>query len=171
MNQIIQGAIFASRLITIVLTAGAAIGFVLYKLGLFPELKAEQDNKRRIARAISIMLGITMIILGTLKLLHIETMVYLWDTQFHMAYMMTPFGILEITMGLLLLFPVTFKLGVLLLTASLGGSMSIHFPTFSDGPGAIVASLIVLALLWLSAVLYAPEIFPNFISSRFHKTS
>ena len=170
MNEILQGALFASRLITIALTAGAVIGFVLYLLGVFPDVKAEKDTKRKVARGIAIMLGFTMMILGTLKILRIDTMVYLWDTVFHMAYMMTPFGIMEITLGLLLLFPITFKLGVLLLTASLGGSMSIHFPTFSDGPGAIVASLIMLGLLWLSAVLYTPEMFPDFISKWFHKT-
>ena len=60
-------------------------------------------------------------------------------------------------------------MGILLGTATAGGAIATHLPESSDGIIWAIPSSSFMAVLWLAAVLYAPEIFPEYLSSLFHK--
>ena len=67
----------------------------------------------------------------------------------------------EITFGILILIPRTYKLGFLLAVPLLGGGMATHFPTHTDGLAGAIPAGTTLAILMLSAFLYTPEMFPD----------
>lgn len=169
MNEIVKGALTATTFIVVVISISTIVGFVLYKIGLFTDLKKEKDRKKRFGRMLAIVIGIAMILLGIGKLVQFQPQIQRFDEYYQMLHMVNVVGIAELTIGLLLLFRNTFKLGVLLLHVSLGGSMVVHFPEFSDGVGAAIGSVWVLILLWISTIYYTPEMFPEFINKYFNK--
>ena len=65
------------------------------------------------------------------------------------------FGAAELTFLALFLYPRTMKIGLLLLTAELGGAMAVEL---SHG-STFVPPMMILALVWISAYLRQPSIF------------
>jgi hypothetical protein len=168
MKEFIIELAMGIAIVLVLILVGAIIGFALFKMGLFADVKRETNTKQRLGRMLAIALGFAYIIEACAKVNHFAPMVKKWD-QFAMTYLLTYVGITEIVLGILLLFPKFYKLSVLLLTAVAGGAIATHLPLHADGFAGSVPSATLLAFVWLSAVLYTPELFPDFISKRFHK--
>ena len=75
-----------------------------------------------------------------------------------------PLAIVEGGAALLLLIPRTHSLGLLLLTAYLGGAIATHLEQ-ADAKGAI-SPAVMLALLWIAGLLRHPELLVSFRRTR-----
>lgn len=91
------------------------------------------------------------------KLFGLEQMVESFET-FGLTDMRIVIGIGEIVSAVLFLIPFTSSLGVLLLSAHMGGAIVMHM---SHGELYVVQS-IVLILLWVAQYLRYPELFVSF---------
>lgn len=170
MNQFLSEAIPGATIVLALCSIGAIFSTILLKLNVISDFKSENNRNKKIGRFIAITLGIAYIIESIAKISLFEVMVMKWDT-YNMTYLLRYVGFAELILGILLLFPKCYKISVLMLTAIAGGAMATHLPLHADGFGASVASGLLLSLLWLSAMLYTPEMFPEFIQKAFHKKS
>lgn len=165
MAEFLLEALEATALVLAIFVAATIIGFILYKLGLFSDVK-ELSGKARRGRALAIMVAISFMISGTGKLLSFAPMVEKF-TQFNMMHWFHLVGAMEVLVGFVIIFHKTYKLGVLLGTATAGGAVATHLPLHSDGLAWAIPSSLYLVVLWLSAVWYTPEMFPDFVSDLF----
>ena len=69
-------------------------------------------------------------------------------------------GVIELVAAVLFLIPRTHSLGLLLVTAYLGGAIATHLQQ-EDAPGAIPPA-VMLALLWVAGLLRHPELLVSF---------
>ncbi|MCH7960429.1 MAG: DoxX family protein [Candidatus Hydrogenedentes bacterium] len=92
-----------------------------------------------------------------MKLSGMEEMVANFET-FGLADMRIVIGIGEIVSAVLFLIPLTSSLGVLLLSAHMGGAIVTHM---SNDESYIVQS-VVLILVWVAQYLRYPELFVSF---------
>lgn len=151
------------------LVVASIIALVTYKIGLFPDIKAMPPSPQRWGRIFSLLAGFNFVVSGTGKLLAFSPMVAKF-TLFNMLHLFTFTGCLEIIIGIVIVVPQTYKIGVLMGTAMCGGAIATHLPSTSDGIIWAIPSSTFLVVLWLSAVLYTPEFFPDYISRWFHKS-
>ena len=151
-----------------IFAVAAAAEFLLLKLGLFRDASQEPSSARRWGRLLGILVGFAFVLSGLGKVVGLEPMVEKF-TQFNMMHWFPYVGVTEIVVGSMLVSPATTKLGVLAGSAMAGGAISTHLPAHSDGVVWAIPSSLYLALLWLSAVLYVPEMFPDYVRERFHR--
>ena len=70
--------------------------------------------------------------------------------------LLLPLGVVEIVAAVLLLVPKTWRLGLLLCTAYLGGAIAVSIE--SEGLGEAVPAAVLQALLWTGAALRTPDL-------------
>lgn len=143
------------------------VGGVLYGIGMFRDIPRLSTPIKRWGRILSILAGLALMLSGLGKIIGLAPMVAKF-TQFNMIQWFPFVGANEIVIGLLMLFPKTYKLGFLLAVATLGGAIATHLPTHSDGVAWAIPSASVMFISWISALLSTPEIFPDFICKMIH---
>lgn len=161
-------AMMATGVAVGVFAASIVIEFILIKLGLFRDINSQPTSARRWGRILSILIGIAFIVSGVGKVVAFPPMVAKF-TIFNLLAWFPYVGMVEIVVGFLLLYPVTYKIGMILGTATVGGAIATHLPAHSDGVVWAIPAFSYTTVLWLSAVLSAPELFPVYISRFFHK--
>ncbi|NNJ25837.1 hypothetical protein [Alienimonas chondri] len=72
------------------------------------------------------------------------------------AELMVPLGLVELASAVLLLIPLTHRLGLLLCVAYLGGAMAASIAT--TGLSEAIPSAVLQAMLWTGATLYTPDL-------------
>lgn len=136
------------------------IGGALYKCGLFRDIHGLPTKMQRVGRILAILAGLTLMLSGLGKVIGLAPMVAKF-TQFGMIHMFTFTGCTEIFTGLLIIFPRTYKLGLLMGIALLGGAITSHLPSYSDGIAWAIPSGSVMVVLWASAFFYTPDAYPK----------
>lgn len=142
------------------------IGFILYKVGLFPDMK-NLSRKQKRGKAFAILVACLFLISATLKIIGLP-MVKEQFEMFNLVHLLVYLGVFEILLAILLMVPKTYKLGLMLSTGLCGGLMATHLPY--DGIIKTMPTLMIIIALWLSAIYYTPEVFPDFIIKIFNKS-
>lgn len=142
------------------------IGFILYKVGLFRDMKS-LSSKQRKGKAFAILVGCVFLISGSMKIIGLP-MVKEYFELFNLAYLRPYLGVFEVTLAVLLVIPKTYKIGLMLGTGLSGGLMATHLPI--DGIIQTIPTLMIIIALWLSAIYYTPEVFPDYIVKIFNKS-
>lgn len=144
--------------------------FVLKRLGYFKSLN-ELPRQQRIGRTVGIIVAFSLfcsIIAKIFALFYPDTLpMYKKLEQFGLLHLTAVIFITEFTVGSLLLNKNLYKLGILLGTVSLAGAVTSHLPTHADGIIWAIPSGTLLTLLWISALLSAPEMFPESVKKFF----
>ena len=78
--------------------------------------------------------------------------------------LLVPLGLVELAAAVLLLVPRTWRLGLLLCVAYLGGAIAVSIET--DGLGEAVPAAVLQALLWTGAALRAPDLLGPPVAGR-----
>ncbi|MGR5209117.1 hypothetical protein ACPV4A_01105 [Vibrio rotiferianus] len=144
------------------------IGGGLYKCGMFRDIHDLPTKAKRLGRALAVFAGFTLMLSGLGKVVGLDPMVAKF-TQFNMLHLFKFTGCTEIITGLLLIFPRTCKIGLLMGIALCGGAIATHLPTHSDGPIWAIPSGSVMVFLWASAFFYTPEFYPEWFTKWVHK--
>ena len=100
------------------------------------------------------LVGTIVIVSGLMKITGIHPMLDHFITMGISPAMIKLLGAAEIIFTVLLMFPATAKIGLLLLTAYFGGAMAAEIPF-----GQVMAPMIPLALVWIAAFVRAPSYF------------
>lgn len=88
-------------------------------------------------------------------------------TSFGLAWMIPAIYAAEILSAVCLFSKTYYKLGVWAAACTTTGAVTAHMPLTADGPYWAIASGTLLVMTFLSALLYAPEMFPEQITKRF----
>ncbi len=75
-------------------------------------------------------------------------------TVLGLANYLAVFGLAEITLAILFLYPPTMRIGFLLLTAYFGGAIATEMTH-----GGSIVPVVILTIIWIAAYLRKPEIF------------
>ncbi len=112
-------------------------------------------KSRRITGNILIfLLGLVLVASGSAKFAHVPKVVEQMGLAGIEGWRLTFVAFLEISSAVLFLFPLTRSLGLLLVSAFLGGAIATHL----EHGLPFIQPAIFLALLWLGALLRHPEI-------------
>ncbi len=151
-------------MITAVQYAIVAVVFgIAALLGILRSNKQLPTKRQRTGRILALFAGFFLIVSGTGILAGFEVMEENFR-QWNILYLFKFIGVFEITFGILILIPRTYKLGFLLAVPLLGGGMATHFPTDTDGVFGAIPAATTLAVLMLSALFYTPEMFPEWLT-------
>ena len=142
--------------------------YAFRKLNMFSYVDEQKTAARKLGGILTLIIAFSFIISGVGKVLAFPPMVEKFRL-FGMLHLFPFVGMIEIFVGCLLLSPKTFKLGFMMGTATAGGAIATHLPIHSDGLVWAIPSSTYMTVLWLAGVLLTPEIFPSFLSNRFHK--
>lgn len=143
----------------------ALLGFILYKIGFFPEIKSLTPLQKR-GKAFAIIIACLFLISAALKLVGVPKVVNTLEL-YQVGYLRKYLGLWEICLAFLIMNRKTYKLGFLLGTVQTGGIMASHLAF--EGIFNALPTGIMLITFWLSALYYAPEMFPKYISDIFNR--
>ena len=163
--HIFQGneALSATAAIMAFYLTAMALGGLLYKFGMFRDIHDLPTKMNRLGRILAILAGLTLMLSGLGKIIGLAPMVAKF-TQFGMIHMFKFTGCTEVFTGLLIIFPRTYKVGLLMGIALVGGAIATHLPTYSDGVAWAIPSGSVMVILWASAFFYTPEAYPEWFT-------
>lgn len=144
--------------------------FILKKAGFFKALN-QLPRQQRIGRTVGIIVAFSLfcsIVAKIFALFYPDTLpMYKKLEQFGLYHLTFLVFISELIVGSLLLNKNIYKLGILLGIVSLSAAVTSHLPTHADGIIWAIPSGSLLTLLWISALLSAPEMFPENIIKFF----
>ncbi len=152
------------------LVVGYLIAELVCKLGGFSSLKT-LSKRERWGRILGIIVGV-----GLLGSCVGKTVCYISPgtlpmitklTSFGIAWMIPMIYVAEIISAACLFSKKFYKLGIWLAACTTTGAAVAHMPLMADGPYWAVASGGLLMICFLSALLYAPEMFPTQIGKLF----
>lgn len=158
-------AISATVAIMAFYAAAAATFGALYLCGLLKDFQELPTNAQKAGRIVAIIAGFTLFFSGMGKVIGLAPMVAKF-TQYNLLYLFKYTGVMEASIGLLVVYRHTYKLGVLFAIALCGGAIVTHLPTTADGFVWAIPSGSVMALLWISLFLYTPEAFPKWLTEN-----
>jgi hypothetical protein len=116
---------------------------------------AANGKPRRIAGNILIsLLGLVLVASGAAKFAHVPKVVEQMGLVGIEGWRLTFVAFLEVSSAILFLIPLTRSLGLLLVSAFLGGAVATHL----EHGLPFIQPAIFLALLWLGALLRHPQI-------------
>ena len=149
---------------------GYALSVIIPKLGGLKSLN-ELSKRERMGRTFGIIAAVGLIVSCIGK-----TMCYIVPDSLPMLTKLTSFGVAwmipaiyaaEIAAAACLFSKKYYKLGVWLSACTTTGAVTVHLPIFSDGPYWASTSGALLMFTFLSALLYAPEMYPVQITKLF----
>lgn len=111
-------------------------------------------NKKNIIKVLTVFVALLVIFSGIMKLVGDEEVVKVManvGVDQYVPYL----GLMEITFGVLFLFPKTFKLGFILLSCYFAGAIA----TELSHQGSIYNPLFLLVLIWIATYLKNPAVF------------
>jgi len=111
-------------------------------------------NKKNIIKVLTVFVALLVIFSGIMKLVGDEEVVKVManvGVDQYVPYL----GLMEITFGVLFLFPKTFKLGFILLSCYFAGAIA----TELSHQGSIYNPLFLLVLIWIATYLNNPAVF------------
>ncbi|HCM75662.1 MAG TPA: hypothetical protein DIS90_04735 [Cytophagales bacterium] len=111
-------------------------------------------NKKNIIKVLTVFVALLVIFSGIMKLVGDEEVVQVManvGVDQYVPYL----GLMEITFGVLFLFPKTFKLGFILLSCYFAGAIA----TELSHQGSIYNPLFLLVLIWIATYLNNPAVF------------
>ena len=144
--------------------AAAAVTFgAFYMCGLLKDFQGLPTNAQKVGRVVAIIAGFALFFSGMGKVIGLAPMVAKF-TQYNLLYLFKYTGVMEASIGLLVVYRHTYKLGALFAIALCGGAIATHLPATADGFAWAIPSGSVIALLWISLFLYPPEAFPKWLT-------
>lgn len=159
---------------TVILILYLAVGYlvsqIVYKMGGFASLKT-LTKRERLGRVLGIVVGV-----GLLGSCVGKTMCYISPgslpmltklTSFGVAWMIPAIYVAEIVAAACLFTKQFYKIGVWFALCVTTGAAVAHMPLSADGPYWAVTSGGLLIVTFLSALLYAPEMYPREICKLF----
>ncbi|MFI3262141.1 MAG: hypothetical protein R3Y26_04430 [Rikenellaceae bacterium] len=157
-------------ILIIYVLAGYLICQAISKLGGFKSFKP-LSKRERAGRILGVIVGV-----GLLGSCVGKTMCYLNPgslpmltklTSFGIAWMIPAIYVVEIISAVCLFSKKFYKLGIWAAICTTTGAAIAHMPLMADGPYWAVTSGSLLIITFLSALLYAPEMFPTEITKLF----
>lgn len=159
----------ASTILAAFILVSIATYLPLRMLGFFKDISNSPSAQYRIGRSIGIIVGLSLVCSAIAK-----AIAYVISTpflpmhvklaQFGLTYITPWIFIYEIGVCCLLLSKRAYKLGILAGMVCLAGAVTSHLPTLADGIVWAIPSGSLFILLSISALLSAPEMFPEGIT-------
>lgn len=156
-----------------ILASFILVSFVTYlllkRVGLFKDISNNQSKQYRIGRSIGVIVGLSLFCSSIAKFVAYGVStpflpMHAKLAQFGLTYITPLIFSYEISIGCLLVSKSAYKLGTLLGMVCLAGAVTSHLPTYADGIIWAIPSGSLFILLWISALLSAPEMFPDSIT-------
>lgn len=162
-----------SVILIIYIFGGYLLCRLIHKLGGFSSL-SRLSGREKAGRTLGIIVG-----MGLLGSCVGKTMCYISPDSLPMLTKLTSFGIawmipaiyvVEIISAACLFTQKYYKLGVWAAVCTTTGAAVAHMPIMADGPYWAVTSGGLLIVTFISALLFAPEMYPREIVNLFYKT-